>query len=182
MTLRNIFCAITLCVLAGRSGHAQQIIENGIPIGANTTQSTAVEVTVPAGGNVVAAVAKVAQSGGGTVTLEAGDYHISSSINLGSNVTINGKGSSTVIYAPPTPNGLAMIAAPNGGVSNVIIENLVLDLAKLKLLFIRGDEMGEGVLPDDGHLGAADQAIQVVLGALDGAAIAFEVGDYADGT
>jgi hypothetical protein len=127
VTLRNIFCAITLCVLAGRSGHAQQIIENGIPIGANTTQSTAVEVTVPAGGNVVAAVAKVAQSGGGTVTLEAGDYHISSSINLGSNVTINGKGSSTVIYAPPTPNGLAMIAAPNGGVSNVIIENLVLD-------------------------------------------------------
>lgn len=110
-----------------RPGHGQQIIQNGVPIGAATSQSTTTEVNVAAGGDVVAAVATVAQAGGGTVNLAAGNYHINSSINLASNVTINGQGSSTVIYAPPTPNGLAMIAAANGGVSNVIIENLVLD-------------------------------------------------------
>ena len=114
-------------MLAGWSANAQQVIQNGVPIGAGTSQSTATVINVPAGGDVVGAVAAVAQSGGGTVNLAAGNYSINSSINLGSNVTINGQGSSTVIYAPPTPNGLAMIAAANGGVSNVIIENLVLD-------------------------------------------------------
>ena len=118
---------LTLGIVASFAAHTQQIVENGVPIGANATQSTATVVNLPAGGDVVGAVAQVAIAGGGTVNLVAGVYHITSSINLGSNVTINGQGSSTVIYAPQTPNGVAMMAAANGAVSNVIIENLVLD-------------------------------------------------------
>jgi hypothetical protein len=98
-----------------------------VPIGANPTQSTATVVNVPAGGDVVAAVAQVVNAGGGTVNLAAGTYPIMAPINLGSNLTINGQGSSTVIYAPPTPGAFGMIQAANGGVSNIIIENLVLD-------------------------------------------------------
>ena len=118
---------LALGLLVSLCGHAQQVVQNGVPIGANPTQSTATVINLPAGGDVVGAVAAVAGAGGGTVNLAAGNYSIAGSINLGSNVTINGAGASTVIYAPPTPNGIAMIAAANGGVSNVIIENLVLD-------------------------------------------------------
>ncbi len=130
MSLRSVGPALGVILfgfIVCCGAYAQQIVENGVPIGANTSQSTATVVNLPAGGDVVSAVAQVASAGGGTVNLAAGVYNITSSINLGSNVTINGQGSSTIIYAPQTPNGVAMMAAANGAVSNVIIENLVLD-------------------------------------------------------
>jgi len=120
-------CFLTLTLVASSTIEAQQVIENGIPIGADTHQVTSKVINVSAGGDVVSAVAAVANAGGGTVNLAAGVYDITSSINLGSNVTIKGHGADTVIYAPRTPNSIAMIAAANGAVSNVIIEDLVLD-------------------------------------------------------
>jgi len=131
MTLRSLGFSIGL--VASWAAHAQTATipagSNGSPVavGANPTQSTALVINVPAGGDVVSAVAQVDNAGGGTVNLAAGVYNITSSIVIGSNVTINGQGSSTVIYNPQTPNGVAMIYAPVGSVSNVIIENLVLD-------------------------------------------------------
>jgi hypothetical protein len=131
MILRSLGLAIGL--VASWAAQAQTATipagSNGspVPVGANPTQSTALVINVPAGGDVVSAVAQVDNAGGGTVNLAAGVYNITSSIVIGSNVTINGQGSSTVIYNPQTPNGVAMIQAPVGAISNVIIENLVLD-------------------------------------------------------
>ena len=118
---------LTLTFVVSSTIEAQQVVQNGIPIGADTHQVTSKVINVAAGGDVVSAVAAAANAGGGTVNLAAGVYNITNSINLGSNVTIKGHGADTVVYAPRSPNSIAMIAAANGAVSNVIIEDLVLD-------------------------------------------------------
>jgi hypothetical protein len=89
-------------------------------------------VNVPAGGDVVAASLQVLQAGGGTINLAAGSYYIAGSIVMGPNTTINGAGgagSSTqsVIYAPASPNGIAMVTQAYAGASNLTLSNLVLD-------------------------------------------------------
>jgi hypothetical protein len=89
-------------------------------------------VNVAAGGDVVGASYQVLAAGGGTINLASGNYYITQSIVLGSNMTINGAGgpgsaTQSVIYAPPSPNGIAMITTPYEGVQNITISNLVLD-------------------------------------------------------
>jgi hypothetical protein len=90
-----------------------------------------ITVNVPAGGDVVGAANQVYAAGGGTINLAAGNYYITGSILLNSNTTLNGAGgpgssNQSVIYAPQTPNSIAMVIA-NGGVQNIAISNLVLD-------------------------------------------------------
>jgi len=120
-------------------------------------------VNVPAGGDVVGAVAQVDNAGGGTVNLAAGVYNINSSIIIGSNVTLNGQGSSTVIYNPPTPNGIAMIAAPIGAVSNIIIENLVLDGNVSKAAFGEsGEYANSGIYVTDSNSPASNILVKNV--------------------
>jgi hypothetical protein len=89
-------------------------------------------VNVPAGGDVQAAALQVLQAGGGTINLAAGNYYINSGIVMGANTTINGAGgpgstTQSVIYAPQTPNGIAMVSQAYAGASNLTLSNLVLD-------------------------------------------------------
>ena len=84
-------------------------------------------INVPLGGDVAAAAGAVDEAGGGVVQLAAGTYHLTSSIPLLSNITIQGQGSSTIIQSPQTPHGFPMIANVSEGISNITIQNLVLD-------------------------------------------------------
>ncbi len=89
-------------------------------------------INLQAGGDVQSAAYQVLQAGGGTINLAAGTYNITSGIVMGANTTINGAGgpgSSTqsVIYAPQTPNGIAMVSQAYAGASNLTLSNLVLD-------------------------------------------------------
>jgi hypothetical protein len=84
-------------------------------------------VNVPLGGDVVAAAEAVDAAGGGTVALGAGTYHVSTSIPVSSNVTIQGLGAATIIQAPPTPHAFSLIDNASEGISNIVIQNLVLD-------------------------------------------------------
>ncbi len=124
---------ILLSVCANIDARAQQVVVSGVPIGASVTAASIAakagsSISVPAGGDIVDAVNYINAVGGGTVNLQAGVYHISQSITPGSNVAIIGQGQgSTIIYAPQTPNGVAMIAAPNGAISNLVVQNLTLD-------------------------------------------------------
>jgi len=89
-------------------------------------------VNVPAGGDVAGASLQVFGAGGGTINLAAGNYYITGSIVLGSNTTLNGAGgpgsaTQSVIYAPASPNGIAMVTTAVAGEQNIAISNLVLD-------------------------------------------------------
>ncbi len=88
---------------------------------------TAFVVNVPLGGDVAQAASEVDYAGGGIVQLAAGTYHLTSSIPLLSNITIQGQGSSTIIQSPQTPHGFAMMANVSEGIGNIVIKNLVLD-------------------------------------------------------
>jgi len=83
-------------------------------------------VTVPTGGSVPYAVSSVCASGGGTVTIPAGTFVINSTMQVCSNLTVNGAGPSTILQLPPSPNGIGMFYT-GSGVVNVTIENLVMD-------------------------------------------------------
>jgi len=112
---------------ASHPAQAQYVVQNGVTIGAQTTQITSPTINVPEGGDIQAAVQQVYNAGGGTVSLAAGTYNLTQGIIIPSNTTIEGQGSSTVILGPKTPNSLDLIGAPLGSVSNIIIKNLVLD-------------------------------------------------------
>jgi len=58
-----------------------------------------------------------------------GIYHLTSTIPLLSNITIQGKGAGaqTIVQSPPTPHGFAMVANVEEGISNIVVQNLVLD-------------------------------------------------------
>lgn len=121
----GLFALVGLSV--SHPARAQYIVQNGVPIGAQTNQITGTTINVPEDGDIQAAVEKAFEAGGGTVVLAAGTYNLTQGIIVPSNTTIEGQGSSTVILGPKTPNGLGLISAPLGGVSNIIIKNLVLD-------------------------------------------------------
>jgi hypothetical protein len=94
--------------------------------------SAQLTINLPAGGDIVLASNQVLAAGGGTINLAAGNYYINNSIVLGNNMTINGAGgpgsaTQTVIYAPASPNSIAMITGAYEGVRNIAISNLVLD-------------------------------------------------------
>jgi len=94
--------------------------------------SAQLTINLPAGGDIVLASNQVFAAGGGTINLAPGNYYINASIILGNGMTLNGAGgpgSSTqsVIYAPASPNGIAMVTAAYAGVQNIAISNLVLD-------------------------------------------------------
>lgn len=96
------------------------------------TAAAQLTVNVPAGGDVQGASLQVLQAGGGTINLAAGNYYITGSIVLGSNTTINGAGgpgsaTQSVIYAPASPNGIAMVTQAYAGAPNLTLSNLVLD-------------------------------------------------------
>ena len=85
------------------------------------------DVTVPLNGNIATYVAQVGAAGGGTVTLKAGTYNLTTPILIQSNTTIIGQGAKTIILAPATPHGWSMIQNASEGITNLTFENLVID-------------------------------------------------------
>jgi hypothetical protein len=114
-------------------------------------------ITVPLGGDVAAAAGAVDEAGGGTVQLLAGTYHLTSTIPLLSNITIQGQGSRTIVQSPATPHGFAMVANVEEGISNIVIQDLVLDGNIPKGAFGNGLYNGAGV-----YLVALNTAINLV--------------------
>ena len=102
-------------------------------------------VNVPLGGDVAAAAGAVDQAGGGTVQLGPGVYHLTSTIPLLSNITINGAGPSTIVQSPETPHAFPMVANAEEGIGNIVISNLVLDGNIPKGAFQQGGYGGAGV-------------------------------------
>ncbi|WP_025744119.1 carbohydrate-binding protein, partial [Aquimarina pacifica] len=84
----------------------------------------AVDITVPLGGNIQDAIDDVNESGGGTVTLAAGTFTVTSSLKIKSNVTLQGSG----IYASTiaTTQNIKIIEQSGYGLSNITIRNLTL--------------------------------------------------------
>jgi hypothetical protein len=102
-------------------------------------------VSVPLGGDVAAAAGEVDEAGGGTVQLGPGLYHLTSTIPLLSNITINGAGPSTIVQSPATPHAFPMVANVEEGIGNVVISNLVLDGNIPKGAFQQAGYGGAGV-------------------------------------
>src|SRR5271170_5287660 len=84
--------------------------------------SMAENVNVALNGNINAAIEQVNAAGGGTVTLEAGNWTINSSINMLSNITLVGAGETgTNLIAT---GGFNVIQETADGESNMAVENL----------------------------------------------------------
>jgi hypothetical protein len=91
-----------------------------------------ITINLQSGGDVQGAAYQVLAAGGGTINLAAGTYNITSGIVMGANTTINGAGgpgsaTQSILYAPQTPNGIAMVSQAYAGASNLTLSNLVLD-------------------------------------------------------
>jgi len=90
-------------------------------------------VTITAGSNaaqngaalVQAANSMLASGSGGTITLTAGTYYLTQSVVMGSNMTVNGAGPSTLIQLPASPNGIAAFTSYGG--ANMTVSNMVMD-------------------------------------------------------
>ena len=106
-----VLCCLGAPLLSGVQAHAQ----------------SSLVVNVAAGGDVIGAANQVLSAGGGTINLAPGTYNIKSSIVLGSNTTLNGAGSTTVLLGPPTPHTWPIITEIGVACSNITIENLVVD-------------------------------------------------------
>jgi parallel beta-helix repeat protein len=94
-----------------------------------TQGAYALDVTVQPGQSIQSALQSVAAAGGGTVTLAAGVWTLTSSIQIpGSNITLTGQGSATVIKGPSTPYVWNLILV-NGQktLHDITISNLMLD-------------------------------------------------------
>jgi len=110
-----------------RHGFAKQTLLSLAFALAAAPTAHALNVTVPLNGNIGIYVEEVGNAGGGTVTLKAGTYNLPSPIAIQSNTTIIGQGAKTIILAPPTPHGWSIIQNASEGISNLTIENLVID-------------------------------------------------------
>ena len=85
---------------------------------------TAADITVPVGGSIQNAIDDVNASGGGTVTLAAGTFTVTSPLKIKSNVTLQGSG----IYASTiaTTQNIKIIEQSGYGLKNITIRNLTL--------------------------------------------------------
>ncbi len=102
-------------------------------------------VNVPLGGDVAAAAGAVDEAGGGTVQLGPGVYHLTSTIPLDSNLTIEGAGPSTIIKSPETPHAFPMMANVAEGIGNIVLSNFVMDGNVPKGAFQQAGYGGAGV-------------------------------------
>lgn len=98
------------------------------------TQLHTYDVSVAAGASTATiqkAINNAYTNGGGTVTLAAGTYTITTPVILKSNVTITGAGKSSTILKRASSSdlgtGCSVITVSSGGISNVIISALTID-------------------------------------------------------
>jgi hypothetical protein len=74
---------------------------------------------------VSAAYSMLSAGAGGTINIGPGTYYLTQSIVMGSNMTVNGSGSTTILQLPSSPNGIAAFTSYGG--ANMTIQNLVMD-------------------------------------------------------
>lgn len=113
-------------------------------------QVRALDVNVPAGGNIQAAINQVAAAGGGSVNLTNGTWTLMNSLQMKSFVTLNGMGTNTILQGPLTIYNYPLVS--DGGVeplTNITVQNLVIDgrlPAGARLTHIDADGPYENVL------------------------------------
>ncbi|MDT8389826.1 MAG: right-handed parallel beta-helix repeat-containing protein [Lentisphaeria bacterium] len=89
------------------------------------TSAAEVDIEVPVGGDIQAAIDTAASvDGGGTVILKKGTHTIDVPLKLWSNVTVRGEGS--LESSLKTAKNIKMITASTNGLSNLVIRNLVI--------------------------------------------------------
>lgn len=82
----------------------------------------ALDVDVPFGGDIQAAIDEVSEAGGGAVNLAAGEYPITRPIRIRSRVTLNGRGPAETAIV--TDRAIKSIEQASEGLERVIIRNL----------------------------------------------------------
>ena len=87
----------------------------------------ALDVNVPAGGDIQAAINQVNGAGGGNVDLAAGTWTLTNSINMSSGVSLNGQGAATILQGPTNVYSWPLIRDTHNFNSNMIVQNLILD-------------------------------------------------------
>jgi parallel beta-helix repeat protein len=85
------------------------------------TLARALEISVPVGGNIQAAVDQVAAAGGGTVNLAAGAYSLADTLLIKSNVRLSGRGRHATVI---TGGDFPVIKQAGEGLHDVVIEKL----------------------------------------------------------
>ncbi|MFJ8495244.1 right-handed parallel beta-helix repeat-containing protein [Streptomyces sp. NPDC094038] len=88
----------------------------------------ALDVGVAAGGDIQAAIDRVAAAGGGCVNLAEGSWTLRRSVRMKGGVTLNGSGASTLLQGPTSVYDYPLIDS-DGTVpqTNMTVENMVLD-------------------------------------------------------
>lgn len=87
-----------------------------------TFSANALDISVPLGGDIQAAIDEVADSGGGNVILSSGTYIVNSTIKIKSNVSIIGAGMEDTIIQSSGP--FTIINQFGEGQSNMVIKDL----------------------------------------------------------
>jgi len=90
-------------------------------------QAQNVVMNLPQGGDIPSAVDIIGAQGGGTLNLAAGTYVLYRPVNMVSNITIVGQGSSTVVTRPNGPLGWSLFANSVDSISNVTFKNFIID-------------------------------------------------------
>ncbi|MFF0143392.1 right-handed parallel beta-helix repeat-containing protein [Streptomyces sp. NPDC005227] len=86
------------------------------------------DIDVALGGDIQAAIDRVAAAGGGCVDLAAGSWTLSRSLRMKSGVTLNGSGASTRLQGPTSVYDYPLIDSEGtNSQQNMTVENMVLD-------------------------------------------------------
>ncbi|MEI6891254.1 MAG: carbohydrate-binding protein [Pontiella sp.] len=92
-----------------------------------SVQVNAVDRSVSSGGDIQEAIDFVASSGGGTVSLAAGTYMLFSSIQMKSNITLEGVGIATRLELPADATYAMIVDDGSEPCVNMTIRNMLLD-------------------------------------------------------
>lgn len=101
---------------------------NGGGAGGGSPRAEPCTETVQPGEDIQAAVERVVALGGGVVCLPAGTWTLTSTLTLGSNITLRGAGSKTLIQGPSTVYDWPLINVTTpAALSNVTVSDMTID-------------------------------------------------------
>ena len=92
------------------------------------TPAPSCDVTVLPGGDIQAGINQAIAAGGGVVCLSAGTWTLTSTLTVGSNITLTGSGPGTLIQGPSTVYNWPLISVPTSATpQNVMVSDMVID-------------------------------------------------------